>query len=62
MKIIMYEACKKYAVRGTNRVKVSETEYDGGKYTFDAAFKTAPAVFMQYAINLWKKNLMETWK
>lgn len=61
MKIIMYEKDKKYAVRGTNKVKVSEKEYYGGEYTYDAAFKSAPEVFRSYAKTLWQKNIMETW-
>lgn len=61
MKIIMYEGNKKYAVRGTNKVKVSDKEYDGGEYTFDDAFKNGPHSFRSYALQLWKKNLLETW-
>lgn len=45
MKIIMHESDKKYAVRGTSKVKLSEKEYIGGTYTFDTAFKAAPAAF-----------------
>lgn len=62
MKIIMHEGDMKYAIRGTNKVKLSEHEFEGGTYTLDNAFKTAPDVFKQYALSLWKKNLMETWK
>jgi hypothetical protein len=61
LKIIMHEGDKKYAMRGTNKVQVSKTEYEGGKYTFDQAFNTAPASFKQYAQKLWKKNLLEKW-
>lgn len=61
MKIIMYEAGKKYAARGTNRVKYSEKEYTGGEYSFDEAFKAAPPAFREYAAALWKKHIMETW-
>lgn len=61
MKIIMYEDNKKYAVRGTNKVKVSDKEFMGGQYTFDEAFKKGPDVFREYAIQLWKKNVMEKW-
>lgn len=61
MKIIMYESNEKFAVRGTNEVQVSQTEHEGGKYTFNQAFNTAPATFRQYAKNLWKKNLLEKW-
>jgi hypothetical protein len=62
MKIIMHEGDKKYAVRGENRVMATDKDFVGGKYTFDDAFKTGPEVFRQYAANLWKKNIMETWK
>jgi hypothetical protein len=61
MKIIMFEAGNKYAVRGTNKVKVSENDYMGGEYKFDDALKKAPQVFRQYAEQLWKKNILETW-
>jgi len=59
MKIIMHEGNKKYAIRGESKVKVSEKEYDGGRYIMDDSFKVAPDVFKQYAIQLWKKNIME---
>lgn len=62
MKIIMYENGKKYAVRGTTKVKVSEKDYEGGNYNFDPAFKAAPAVFKNYAKALWQKNVIETWE
>ncbi|RFZ82290.1 hypothetical protein DYU05_16890 [Mucilaginibacter terrenus] len=58
MKIIMYEGGKKYAVRGTNKIKVGEKIYEGGAYTTDEAFKTGPLVFAKYAATLWKKNLL----
>ncbi|MEP7318632.1 MAG: hypothetical protein ABI921_07815 [Panacibacter sp.] len=61
MKIIMYEGNKKFAVRGTNRVKYSDKDYTGGEYTFDEAFKNGPAIFKQFATQLWKKNINETW-
>jgi len=57
MKIILYEGTKKYAIRGTTKVRVSETEYEGGQYTFDELFKQAPKVFKDYAIKLWNKNI-----
>jgi len=62
MKIIMYEDNKKFAIRGSNRVEVSGTESVGGQYSFDEAFKKAPEVFRHYATQLWKKNMIETWK
>jgi hypothetical protein len=61
MKIIMYENDKKHAVRGTNKVKVSEKDYEGGEYEFDVAFKEAPEVIKAYARGLWNKNLLEKW-
>ncbi|MEO6723417.1 MAG: hypothetical protein ABIN67_23825 [Ferruginibacter sp.] len=61
MKIIMYEDNKKHAVRGTNKVKVSEKDYIGGEYSFDEAFKKVPVNIKEYAKQLWKKNIMETW-
>ena len=61
MKIIMYENDKKYAARGETRVKFSATEYMGGHYSFDDAFKQAPALFRQYAEKLWQQHRMETW-
>jgi len=62
MKIIMHEGLKKYAVRGTKKVKVSDEDFEGGKYTFDEAFKTGPEAFRQYAADMWKKNLMQVWQ
>ena len=59
MKIIMYENNKKYAVRGTSRVKVSDNQYEGGEYTFDESFKQGSEIFRNYALQLWKKNLIE---
>jgi hypothetical protein len=61
MKIIMYEGNKKFALRGTTRVRVSETDYIGGAFTFDEAFKNGPIAFKQYAEKLWKEHKMETW-
>ncbi len=48
-------------MRGTNKVKVSEKDYMGGEYKFDDTLKKAPQVFRQYAEQLWKKNILETW-
>jgi hypothetical protein len=62
MKIIMYQDNKKFAVRGTTKVPVSANEYAGGEFTFDDAFKEAPAEFRQYAERLWKQHQVETWK
>jgi hypothetical protein len=58
MKIIMHEGAKKYAIRGTKKVRISDKAFDGGKYTFDDAFKGGAEMFRQYAMDMWKKNLM----
>ncbi|MFC6095555.1 M949_RS01915 family surface polysaccharide biosynthesis protein [Flavobacterium qiangtangense] len=57
MKIIRYEGKHKAAMRGESRVKISETEYDGGNYTFDKAFNDAPGYFREYAKKMWTKNI-----
>jgi hypothetical protein len=62
MKIIMYEGTNKYAMRGQNKVQLSEHEFYGGDYTFDRAFKQSPKVFKEFAIDLWEKNIMQTWE
>ena len=62
MKIIMYEDSQKFAVRGTNRVKLSANKFMGGEYSFDDAFKTGPEPFREFAKQLWQKNILETWE
>lgn len=58
-KIIMHEGTKKYAKRGTGRIKVGNAiQPDGGTITSDD-FKTAKSVFAQYAGKLWQKHLTE---
>lgn len=59
MKVIMHEGAKKFAMRGTTRVNIGGGKYMGGSYTFDEAFKAAPASFRDYATQLWKKNVKE---
>jgi hypothetical protein len=61
MKIIMYEGQKKFAMRGENKIKVSETETYGGEYKMDDAFSKGPKVFSDFAKKLWNKHIMETW-
>lgn len=61
MKIVMYENDRKYAVRGRNKVSVSEKETIGGEFRFDAAFRNGPQAFRTYATKLWNRNIMETW-
>jgi len=61
MKIIMYEADKKFAVRGRNKVYLTKTESVGGDYKFDQAFKEGPKQFRDFAIKMWNKNILHKW-
>lgn len=58
-KIIMREGGQKYAVRGSSRISLGSGQYDGGNFTMDAALEKAPAVFRQYAVQLWKRRMAE---
>ena len=63
MKIICYEGDHKYALRGENKVQVGTLEngapqYEGGNYTFDAAFQNGPETFRQQALSIWNRNLI----
>jgi hypothetical protein len=62
MKIIMYESKQKYAMRGRNKVRVSEKDFEGGDYKFDAAFTAGPAAFRDFALKLWNKNILQKWE
>ncbi|MEQ7800331.1 hypothetical protein ABDJ41_11035 [Pedobacter sp. ASV1-7] len=57
LKIIMYQGKKKYAMRGTTKVQIAVSSYEGGEYKFDKAFSTAPEKFRQFAKSLWNKNI-----
>lgn len=61
MKIIMYQEKIKWAMRGQNRVQISDKEFDGGKYTFDKAFTDAPNYYKDYAKKLWNNNIDQKW-
>ncbi len=62
MKIILYEDNQKYAIRGRNKVEISENKFEGGEYKLDEKFKNGPKVFIDYGIKLWDKNILETWE
>ena len=62
MKVIMYQGLQKYAMRGRNKVKISETETEGGEYTFDKVFVDGPISFRNFAIKLWEKNILQKWE
>lgn len=53
-KLIMYEAGKKYAIRG-EEVMVLQNDTIGGNWSADSAFSQAPAVFRSFAEERWKK-------
>lgn len=61
MKIVMYEGRQKFAIRGRNKVKFSETQFEGGDYKVDNAFAMGPAKFLSFAKQLWDSNIMQTW-
>lgn len=60
-KIIMYEGIKKYAIRGLNRIKMSENEFIGGQYTLDNNFKNGNSLFRKFGIELWETHKNKTW-
>ena len=60
MKIIMYQKQQKFAMRGQNKVQVSEKEFSGGDYKFDKGFTDGPNEFRVFAKSMWDKNLMPT--
>ena len=57
MKVIMHEGGVRYNMRGRVRLKINENKYDGGEYDLDPAFAKGPAVFKEYAVDLWKANV-----
>lgn len=61
MKIIMYQGAQKFAMRGKNKVKISDRDFVGGDYKFDPAFSSGPKEFLEFAKKLWQKNIMQTW-
>lgn len=61
MKVIMYQGKQKFAMRGRNKVKISENEFEGGDYKFDNTFMNGPKVFTEFALALWNNNIMQTW-
>lgn len=62
MKIVMYQAGKKHAVRGRNKVEYAEGKFDGGEYTFDPAFNKALPAFKVFAKDLWNEHIMQVWE
>ncbi|WP_026994414.1 M949_RS01915 family surface polysaccharide biosynthesis protein [Flectobacillus major] len=52
LKLLLYEQKKKYMLRGDTYLKSMN---EGGKYTIDKSFQTAPKVFLEYAKKQWNK-------
>lgn len=61
MKIIMYQGKQKYAMRGRNKVEYEQGKFEGGEFNFDRKFTKGPSTFMNFAKDLWDKNVMQTW-
>ena len=61
MKVIMYEASQKYAMRGQNKVQLSDDEVYGGEYTFNRTFLDGPMKFRIFAKGLWDENILQVW-
>lgn len=55
MKLIMHENDKKYAIRGFMNLNVQGKRMQDGKMVVDKSFDDAPAGFLDYAKNEWKK-------
>lgn len=58
LKLIGYEGSQKYAMRGSSRLKLGDSN-EGGDYQADAAFKSAP-LLQEYAHRLWMEVRDET--
>ncbi len=53
-KLIMYEAGKKYAIRG-EELMILQQDTIGGSWKADTAFSDAPKAFLSFAVEHWKK-------
>ncbi|QIK61204.1 hypothetical protein G7050_15705 [Dysgonomonas sp. HDW5A] len=62
MKVIMYEGNTKYAMRGENKIQLSDNESFGGEYKFDNNFTKGKNVFREYARKIWSDNIMVKWE
>lgn len=58
-KLLMHEGVAKYALRGTSKVVIEGIPPDGGTYTADPAFSSAPPTFLAAAAALWQTYLIE---
>jgi hypothetical protein len=58
LKLIMMENGEKYALRGETLILMDNTKY-GGKKEIDKSFNNAPQEFLNFANELWDKNVQE---
>jgi hypothetical protein len=55
-KLMLHSGGKKYAIRGTNKVKPGEdSDWMGGEKNFDPAFASAPQEFREHASEIWNR-------
>lgn len=60
LKLIMHEGKAKYALRWETRVRIGgPDEKVGGQKTIDPAFRQAPKVFLDYALQQWNAFVEE---
>lgn len=59
-KVFILEGKDKYALRGTSRVRLSETRYEGGSFKPGAEFQKAPKTFLAHAKKVWKTTSDKT--
>ncbi|GAA4114592.1 hypothetical protein GCM10022393_14160 [Aquimarina addita] len=62
MKIIMYEGSQKFAMRGHNKVQISDDTFYGGAYKFDQRFSNGPTIFKEFAKKMWSEHLVHNWE
>ena len=55
VKVMLYEAKKKYAIRGESQITLADGTKMGGKYTVDPKLKKASSVFLKHVLSLWKE-------
>lgn len=61
LKLLMHEGKKKYALRGETSVPTGDPDKKlGGQKTIDPAFRRAPKVFLDYALQQWNAFVAES--
>jgi hypothetical protein len=58
LKLILLENGEKYAIRGETLISLNNEKY-GGKKEIDKSFNNAPQEFLNFANELWDKNVLE---